>query len=423
MDVFGDPSLDAAQAAIERGDYDEAIAHLERIRSEEIDESVISQAQQALVVAYSQSNRLDEAIDLCSWLAADVEANPWAPTTLTDLQERRERARLEAGESPVSAAVTAASTTPESRLPATIDGPDAGVYEDGRRWRQAGRAKRCKPLKPLARWRFWVLQVGTLAATFGLLRWCGLGLLDFANDCIVHRFSHPLPRYLSWHAEITWGAGLLLVVAIIGSPWWLAWILRRYYDARPMALTKLAARAPEAAKFLQRYCRQKKLSRPALHCVPLEHPVAIAYGGPIPGSARIVLSDGLLNRLQDAEMQTILASLLSQVVRRDCILMSALVGVLQLPYLAYWQLARWGDRRPKAWQKQPFAALAACCYGVYWLWRVPALWLSRRRLYYSDRFAAEVTGDPNALSRALLKIAQGTAAATATEQATHPLLE
>ena len=419
MDEVGEPSLlEAAQAAIERGDFGEAIAHLEKLCSEEIDETIVRQAQQALVVAYSQGDRLDEAIDLCSWLATDVAANPWAPATLADLKERRERARLEGGHVPE--VPDAASQT---RLPATIQGPDAGVYEGGRRWRQAGRAKKWKPLKPLARWRFWALQIGTLAVMFGVLRWCSLSLLDFANDRIVHRFPYPLPRYLSWHAGLTWGVGLLLLLAIVASPWWLGWILRRQYDARPLALTKLAARAPEAAKFLQRYCRQRKLARPALLSLPLEHPVAIAYGGPLPGSTRIVLSDGLLERLQDGEIATILASQLSQIIRRDCVLMSAIMGLLQLPYLAYWHLGRWGDRYPRVWQKSIFATLAALFYAIYWLLRVPALWFSRRRLYYSDRFAAEITGDPNALSRALLKIGLGIAAATATQQETHHFLE
>lgn len=418
MELRGDPSLEVAQAAMERGDYPEAIAHLERVRSEEIDPERVARAQQGLVAAYARSDRLQEAIDLCAWLAEDVRANPWAPKTLADLRERQERARLP-GEETATAAATQAS-----RLPATLTGPEAGVYAGGRRWRQAGRAEGWKPLKPLAAWRFWVLQAGTAIATFGLLRWCGLAVLAGINALGANL---PFGWYFylspSIAVPISGGIALLLLGLLAISSWWLDWVLRRYHGAGALSLTKLASRAPETAKFLQRYCRQQKLSRPSLQHLPLEHPVAAALGGPFPGSARIVLSEGLLQQLPDAEIKVLVAGLLGQIVRRDCVLMSATVALLQFPYLAYWQLARWGDRCRQVWQQSAWAIAAAGCYGLYWLWRLPALWFSRRRWYYSDRFAAELTGDPNALSRALLKVALGTATAISSQQETHFFLE
>ncbi|MBC6480309.1 MAG: M48 family metalloprotease [Hormoscilla sp. GM7CHS1pb] len=46
-------------------------------------------------------------------------------------------------------------------------------------------------------------------------------------------------------------------------------------------------------------------------------------------------------------------------------------------------------------------------YVFYILGTYLVLYLSRTREYYADRFAAEITGNPNALSRALIKIAYG----------------
>ncbi|NJO76186.1 MAG: hypothetical protein HC833_22005, partial [Leptolyngbyaceae cyanobacterium RM1_406_9] len=51
------------------------------------------------------------------------------------------------------------------------------------------------------------------------------------------------------------------------------------------------------------------------------------------------------------------------------------------------------------------------------------LWLSRLRVYYSDRTAVEITGNPNALTRALLKIAIGTAEEIRRQKQTSNLLE
>ncbi|MGK7921268.1 MAG: hypothetical protein AB4080_14790, partial [Trichodesmium sp.] len=48
-------------------------------------------------------------------------------------------------------------------------------------------------------------------------------------------------------------------------------------------------------------------------------------------------------------------------------------------------------------------------YGLYWLLKQPILWLSRRRVYYSDRLSCNLTGNPNGLTRALLKITIGMA--------------
>lgn len=427
MELFEEASLETAQAAIERGDYGEAIAHLEKIRSEEIDPDAIARAQQGLVVAYAQSDRLQEAIDLCAWLAEDVAINPWAPRTLADLQERQERERLARGEA--EEGLLAPSQSPQaSRLPAPIAGPDAGIYEGGRRWRQAERAKRWQPLKPLAAWRFWALQIGSLVALFGLLRWCGILVMQGTNQAFAYLYVHriiPLSWFQSFSLapQISWGSAIALVGLLIISPWWLDWLLRAYYGAKVLSPLDLAARAPNTTKFLQRYCRKHQIRRPPLRCLPLEEPIAIAYGGPVPGSTYFAISTGLLDRLQDAEIEALIASLLGQAVRRDCILMSAIVGLLQVPYLAYWELARLGNRCRRSWLKIPCGIAAAACYGLYWLWRLPALWFSRRRLYYGDRFAAEVTGDPNALSRALLKVALGTASATLARQETHAFLE
>ena len=51
------------------------------------------------------------------------------------------------------------------------------------------------------------------------------------------------------------------------------------------------------------------------------------------------------------------------------------------------------------------------------------LWLSRQRVYDSDRVAAELTGNPNGFTRALLKIAIGAAKDVQTQKQTSYLLE
>ncbi|MEO0935901.1 MAG: Zn-dependent protease with chaperone function, partial [Cyanobacteria bacterium J06641_2] len=64
--------------------------------------------------------------------------------------------------------------------------------------------------------------------------------------------------------------------------------------------------------------------------------------------------------------------------------------------------------------------------GIYLIWCLlsgTTLWLSRSRTYLNDRIGAEVTGNPNALTRALLKIAIATASNIANKKQTPWQLE
>jgi hypothetical protein len=68
-------------------------------------------------------------------------------------------------------------------------------------------------------------------------------------------------------------------------------------------------------------------------------------------------------------------------------------------------------------------AISAGSYGIYKLLKWPMLWLSRRRVYFSDRAAAEITGNPNGLTRALAKMAIGMASCLEEQKQTSFFLE
>src|SRR5207344_416074 len=63
------------------------------------------------------------------------------------------------------------------------------------------------------------------------------------------------------------------------------------------------------------------------------------------------------------------------------------------------------------------AAVGVGAYVLYVASEYVVLWFSRTREYYADRFAGRVTGNPNALASALVKIAYGLAAADSKEHA------
>jgi hypothetical protein len=66
---------------------------------------------------------------------------------------------------------------------------------------------------------------------------------------------------------------------------------------------------------------------------------------------------------------------------------------------------------------------AIATYIFYWIGTYLSLYLSRTREYYADHFATEVTGNPNGLARALVKIAYGIVQESANAPEPSRLLE
>ncbi|MDX2099124.1 MAG: M48 family metalloprotease, partial [Leptolyngbyaceae cyanobacterium bins.59] len=232
---------------------------------------------------------------------------------------------------------------------------------------------------------------------------------------------------------------LILAIVLLGiAPWLLDWIFRIFYGQQPLPTSTLATYSPETIRLLNQQTRQRKLPLPTLALLPTATPVALTYGW-LPRNARIVVSQGALDRLSEDELATLYMQQLGHIIHCDFVGMTLMGLVQQLPYLVYWQAAEWGDRiqewqsrsrRPRRWViflQQGLlgivVGLSVIGYGLFRLWRWPALWFSRTRLFYADRFAVEVTGNPNGLTRALLKLAIGMAEEIQKQGQTSELLE
>lgn len=198
----------------------------------------------------------------------------------------------------------------------------------------------------------------------------------------------------------------MLLLAL--SPWLIDRLLRWWHGLQHLSLETLEISSPEASRLLQRSCRQHHYRLPQLRVLPTAVPLIFTYGN-LRRTARIVVSQGLLEQLADDEIAAIYATQLGQIANWDFIVLSLFLLVTQLPYITYSQLSQRGNKISNK-TLQAFIAIAAnFAYGLWLLLRLPAFWLSQLRIYYSDRLAAELTGNPNALSRAILKIARGVA--------------
>jgi Zn-dependent protease with chaperone function len=324
-------------------------------------------------------------------------------------------------------------------------------------WRNSGRASQWKSLKPPKLIELHLIQLGSFLLLFALCVALLLIFMNVTNQALVF-FPWTEPIQAFYFTKPTRPLLLMFILLWAAAPWLLDVLLNAGYGMRSLSMTKLAAISPETPKVLRQICRQHKWTLPKLAILPDSTPAIFSYGN-LPQTTRIVVSQGLLDRLEDGEIATLYAAEMAHLHYGDMGLMSAFVLLAQLPYTLYWQVSGLGDwlqvkarsfKSPA--QKSPAskssaqksikiedyqhylvylwwagvgvtALWSAIAYGLYWLWRWPMLALSRMRLIYSDRFAVDVTGNPNALTRALLKVTVGVADAIDRQGGTSYFLE
>jgi Zn-dependent protease with chaperone function len=177
------------------------------------------------------------------------------------------------------------------------------------------------------------------------------------------------------------------------------------YNTRWVSLAEIESKSPEAAKVIQKVCQQQKLKQPRLGIIDDQNPTAFTYGS-FPNSARVVVSQGLFTYLDDDEVATVYAHELGHIVHWDFAVMTLASTLVQITYLIYTTAQRLGNRGGEK-VKDAAGSVAAVAYLFYIVGTYLLLYLSRTREYFADHFAAETTGNPNALSRALVKIAYG----------------
>ncbi len=195
------------------------------------------------------------------------------------------------------------------------------------------------------------------------------------------------------------------IAAFFFSPWLMDVTQKWLYHTRWVSLTDIAQQSPETAEIIKRVCAEKKLKQPKLGIIDDQNPTAFTYGS-LPNSARLVVSQGLFTYLEDEEVAAVYAHELGHIVHWDFAVMTVASTMIQICYLIYIFARRMGRRGgEKIRDAMQTAALVA--YIFYLIGSYLLLYLSRTREYFADHFAAETTGNPNALSRALVKIAYG----------------
>jgi heat shock protein HtpX len=207
-----------------------------------------------------------------------------------------------------------------------------------------------------------------------------------------------------------------------------------YSDKMVLAMTHAQevgpAEAPQLYALVKRLTERDHLPMPRLYIVPDPTPNAFATGRD-PEHAAVAVNRGLLEMLNEDELAGVLAHELSHVKHRDVLISTiaaTLAGALvMLSRMAWWGMMLGGygggydDRRRDDGGMNPIAALVMIIVAPIAAMIIQFA-ISRSREYAADEAGARLTGRPQNLANALLKlerISEQAVSPTATPATAH----
>lgn len=195
-------------------------------------------------------------------------------------------------------------------------------------------------------------------------------------------------------------AGLGLILNF-GSYWFSDKLALMAHRARPLERTE----APAVYAIVERLTAHAGMPMPPIYLIPSQSPNAFATGRS-PGHAAVAVTAGLLELLDERELEGVLAHELSHVRNRDVLVATVAAGIAgiisSVGHIMQWGLLLGGSSRDNE-RGSGLAALA-------WIIVAPIIALllqlaiSRAREYGADGSGARLSGDPDALADALEKI-------------------
>jgi len=237
----------------------------------------------------------------------------------------------------------------------------------------------------------------------GVLFLMGTSDPDIMGHCTMN--GHPCPPEMS---------GLIFAgffSAIIAAGCWVlasVWMAISYFFGDKWLLSGAGAvpiseqNFPEIYRLVENLCLSRGLPVPRIFLMQDDSLNAFATGRD-PQHASIVLTTGIVAKLDRAELEGVIAHELSHVENRDIRLM--LICVAGIAFFAFVGevLVRSGSRSKKNGALVLVVGLVFLLYG-YIFAPLIRLALSRRREYQADASAALMTRNPAALASALRKI-------------------
>ncbi|MGB0100049.1 MAG: zinc metalloprotease HtpX [Nocardioides sp.] len=202
--------------------------------------------------------------------------------------------------------------------------------------------------------------------------------------------------------------GIVFLIGVIGLG--LVWF--QWFQSDTVAMKAMGARevtqeqAPELHEMINRLCTLADMPKPRVGIADTDLPNAFATGRS-PDRSVVVVTTGILRRLDAEELEGVLAHELSHVAHRDVLVMtiasSAGIIAAMLSRGAQWG-AIFGGRRDNNNGVPVWLVVLAISLLTYVISFVLLKLLSRYRELSADRAGAYLTMKPHALASALQKI-------------------
>jgi len=199
-------------------------------------------------------------------------------------------------------------------------------------------------------------------------------------------------------------AFVLALVLNFGSYWFSSSIVLRTSGARPAE----EAEYPQLHRMTERLAQRAGIPKPDLYIVPSQVPNAFATGRN-PQHAAVAVTEGLLQMLNEQELEGVVAHELGHVKNRD-ILISTIAATIAGAIMVLASMARWGaifggmggdrDRGGNIFSLLAMAILAPLAAMMV------QMAISRTREFKADATGAEMVGHPAGLASALRRLEQ-----------------
>ncbi len=231
--------------------------------------------------------------------------------------------------------------------------------------------------------------------------------LYLAGFLILIIFLGWLISYFLGTYIILWFAVIYSVLMSFFSYWYSDKIVLAMSRAKPIEKKDNA----ELYRLVENLCITAGLPLPKIYIIKEAQPNAFAAGRN-PEHAVIAVTQGLLDRLERAELEGVIAHELSHIGNRDALLQTivvVLVGVVVILTDFFFRISFYGgrrsDRNNKAGAVMLLIALALVILAPLFATLIK-LAISRKREFLADASGALLTRYPDGLARALDKISQ-----------------
>lgn len=219
-------------------------------------------------------------------------------------------------------------------------------------------------------------------------------------------FLATLGALLVWVGDLIGGAaGMMFMLAIVivmnfSAYWFSDRMVIKMTRARPVTEQE----APWLYSIVRNLAQRAQLPMPKLYVMPAAQPNAFATGRD-PDHAVVAVTEGILDVLDEQELEGVLAHELSHVGNRDILIgavaATVAAGISMIARIAMWGAILGGGRGDD--DESPLGGLLAMILAPIAAFMIQMA-VSRSRESHADATGARLLGDATPLARALVKI-------------------